>query len=176
VPFTVLRPENFCAVATSISSFSDEILSSYKYDEFYCNICNYLDNPKSPIPHPQIDKFTISNSFLLFNNKIYIPPKCRSFILKICHDSPAAGHFGIKKTSSLISRDFSWPSLNSDVADIMFVLAKLALVQSLLVISLMDSLNLLPLLIVLGHLFQWIILRISLHLMGSHVFLLLLID
>ena len=33
-----------------------------------------------------------------------------SFILKICHDSPATGHFGIKKTSSLISR-------NSDVSD-----------------------------------------------------------
>ena len=117
VPFTVLRPENFCAVATSISSFSDEILSSYKSDEFYINVCNYLDNPKSSIPHPQIDKFTLSNSFLLFNNKIYIPPNCRSFILKICHDSPSAGHFGIKKTSSLISRDFWWPSLNSDVVE-----------------------------------------------------------
>jgi len=94
-----------------------KILSSYKSDEFYFNICNYLDNPKHPIPHPQIDKFISSNSFLLFNNKIYIPLNCCSFILKICHGSQAARHFGIKKTSSLISRDFWWPSLSYDVAD-----------------------------------------------------------
>jgi len=100
-----------------ISSFSDEVLSSYKSIEFYFNICNYLDNPKPPISHPQVDKFTLSNSFLIFNNKIYIPPNFHSFILKICHDSPAAGHLSIKKTSSLISRDLWWPSLSSDVAD-----------------------------------------------------------
>ena len=38
-------------------------------------------------------------------------------VLNICHDSPSAGHFGIKKTSSLINRDFWWPSLHSDVKD-----------------------------------------------------------
>eukprot|EP00833_Pecoramyces_ruminatium_P006052 jgi/Orpsp1_1/1180084/evm.model.c7180000072119.1 len=78
-------------------------LLAYKSDEFYSSICNYLDNPKSPVPHPQANKFKVSNSFLLFNNKIYIPLNCRHFILKICHDSPSVGHFGTKKTSSLIS-------------------------------------------------------------------------
>jgi len=53
VPFTVLRLENFCAVSTSISSFSYEILSSYKSDEFNFSICNYLNNPKPPITHSQ---------------------------------------------------------------------------------------------------------------------------
>jgi len=51
----------------------------------------------------------------MFKNKIYVPPKCRSTVLNIYHDSPSAGHYGIKKTSSLIYRDFWWPSLYSDV-------------------------------------------------------------
>jgi len=51
----------------------------------------------------------------LFKNKIYVPPKCRSTVLNICHDSPSAGHYGIKKTSSLIYRDFWWPSLYYDI-------------------------------------------------------------
>ncbi len=117
IPFNVLRPENFCALVTSISSLNESFLSEYKTDEFYNKICDYLDNKKLPIPHPQIDKFSLSNSFLLFNSKIYVPSKCRPSVLKICHDSPSAGHFGTKKTISLISRDFWWPSLYNDVKD-----------------------------------------------------------
>jgi len=35
VPFTVLRPENSCAVATLVSSINDQILQEYKDDEIY---------------------------------------------------------------------------------------------------------------------------------------------
>jgi len=115
VPFTVLSPENFCAITSFVSFFNDQILNECKNDEFYSDICNKLtsgDSSNSNLKH-----FSISNSFLLFNNKIYVPPKCRPTILSICHDSPSAGHFGIRKTSSLIFRDFWWPSLYSDVKD-----------------------------------------------------------
>jgi len=113
VPFTVLRPENFCAITSFVSSLNDQILNECKNDEFYSDICNELNSDDSN--NSRLKNFSISNSFLLFKNKIYVPPKCRSTVLNICHDSPSAGHYGIKKTSSLIYRDFWWPSLYSDV-------------------------------------------------------------
>jgi len=59
----------------------------------------------------------LSNNFLLFNGKIYVPLNCRSSVLNICHDSPSAGHFGFKKTFSLINRDFWWPSMQKDLKE-----------------------------------------------------------
>jgi len=117
IPFSVLRPENFAAFPTSAVPFTEEILSECKNDSFYHNVCDYLGNNKLPIPHPKIDKFSLSNGYLLFDNKLYIPPNCRSHAFKICHDSPSAGHFGIRKTINLLNRDFWWPSLNSDAKD-----------------------------------------------------------
>jgi len=106
-------PENFCAITSFVSSLNDQILNECKNDEFYSDICNELNSDDSN--NSRLKSFSISNSFLLFKNKIYVPPKCRSTVLNIYHDSPSAGHYGIKKTSSLIYRDFWWPSLYSDV-------------------------------------------------------------
>lgn len=36
-------------------------------------------------------------------------------ILSECHDSPAAGHFGISKTFDLVSREYYWPGLRKYV-------------------------------------------------------------
>jgi len=117
IPFSVLRPENFIVSLSTKSDLSNKILDECKDDKFYRNICEYLDNKELPIPHPKIDKFSLSNSFLLFNDKLYVPPNCRSFVLNICHDSPSSGHFGIKKTLNLLNRNFWWPSSNIDTKD-----------------------------------------------------------
>jgi len=97
-------PENFYAITSFVSSLNDQILNECKNDEFYSDFCNELNSDDSN--NSRLKNFSISNSFLLFKNKIYVPPKCRSTVLNICHDSPSAGHYGIKKTSSLIYRDF----------------------------------------------------------------------
>jgi len=116
IPFTVLRPENFCAVTSIVSSLNDQILQEYKDDEFYSDTYNQLNSGNKDSLN-KLKNFSISNSFLLFKNKIYVSPNCRPSILNICHDSPSAGHFGIKKTTNLINRDFWWPSIQSDVKD-----------------------------------------------------------
>jgi len=46
---SVLKPENFCAIASSVSSLNDIILSEYKNNPFYLKICKYLDNKSLPI-------------------------------------------------------------------------------------------------------------------------------
>jgi len=102
IPFNVLKPDNFCAAA-SITYLNDKILHEYKKDEYYKEICNKLNSKHD---FPKSNKFSLSNNFLLFNGKIYVPPNCRPSVLNICHDSPSAGHFGFKKTFSLINRDF----------------------------------------------------------------------
>jgi len=112
--FSVFKPENFCGIISN-SIPKNSILSFYDNDDFYNSITKYLADKSLPIPYSNIDKFSLSNSFLLYENRIYIPEAFRSFVLEACHDSPSAGHFGIKKTTSLISRDFWWPSLSSDV-------------------------------------------------------------
>ncbi|CEP11259.1 hypothetical protein [Parasitella parasitica] len=56
---------------------------------------------------------------LLFykNQAICVPDneKIQKTILEQCHDSPAAGHFGITKTYDQVSRDYYWPSMRSYV-------------------------------------------------------------
>jgi len=147
-----------------------KILSSYKSDEFYFNICNYLDNPKHPIPHPQIDKFTSTVSF-------YLTIKFISHLIAVHSSSRFVMALKLQDTLVLRKLPLSYLAISGGLLSVMmlliiFILVKHVLVQSLLVISLMDSINLLTLLIVLSHLFQWIILRISLHLMVSFKFLL----
>jgi hypothetical protein len=41
----------------------------------------------------------------------------RTQIIRLCHSSPHAGHPGIEKTYDLVSRDYSWSSLRSDVVN-----------------------------------------------------------
>jgi len=111
IPFNVLKPDNFCA-STSVTSLNDQILHEYKKDEYYKEICKKINSKQNFL---NSNKFSLSNNFLLFNGKIYVPPNCRSSILNICHDSPSVSHFGFKKTFSLINRDFWWPFMQKDI-------------------------------------------------------------
>jgi len=113
IPFNVLKHENFCA-ATSIASLNDQILYEYKKDKCYNEICKKLNSKQD---FPESNKFSSSNNFLLFDGKIYVPFNYRSSVLNICNDSPSAGHFGFKKTFSLINRDFWWSSMQKDIKD-----------------------------------------------------------
>jgi transposase InsO family protein len=67
-------------------------------------------------PHITLPSWT-SRQFLAFNNRVYVPDysDCRLKILRARHDSPLAGHPGIVKTIELISRDYVWIGLRSDV-------------------------------------------------------------
>lgn len=47
--------------------------------------------------------------------QIVVPSSYRVEILKLAHDSPLAGHLGIRKTYDRILRNFFWPGLKRDV-------------------------------------------------------------
>ena len=48
--------------------------------------------------------------------QLYLPRrKFRDFILQECHDIRYARHLGMWKTEELISRDFYWPTIHTNV-------------------------------------------------------------
>ena len=53
---------------------------------------------------------------LYYQGKLYVPEgNIRLDVLKACHDSRLAGHFGQRKTLELLTRSFWWPAMESSV-------------------------------------------------------------
>ncbi|XP_072036952.1 uncharacterized protein [Amphiura filiformis] len=50
-------------------------------------------------------------------HQIVIPKVYRNDVISIAHDTPMAGHLGVKKTYDRILQHFWWPSLKKDVAE-----------------------------------------------------------
>uniref|UniRef100_A0A8C5MC00 Gypsy retrotransposon integrase-like protein 1 n=1 Tax=Leptobrachium leishanense TaxID=445787 RepID=A0A8C5MC00_9ANUR len=55
------------------------------------------------------------DGFLRHHNKIFVPQEVRPEVLSICHDSTMAGHGGMKRTTALVSRYFTWPSMGKSI-------------------------------------------------------------
>ncbi len=51
--------------------------------------------------------------------RAYVPldGSVRAEIMKICHDDPLAGHFGQRKTLTLIQRKYWWPKMAKDIQE-----------------------------------------------------------
>jgi hypothetical protein len=64
------------------------------------------------MPNEINDEFEFKDRLLYFKGLLYICPRPTRFkIIQMCHNLPAAGHFGFNKTMELISRDFWWPQI-----------------------------------------------------------------
>lgn len=95
-PQPLLPPHKIIATAISLK---DEIKLALAEDE---------------IP-PALDQ---DSEGLYFKNKLlYIPKTKRRKILQIAHDSPLAGHPGVKRTLDLVRRNFWWPTMSKEVQE-----------------------------------------------------------
>ena len=47
--------------------------------------------------------------------QVVVPKKFRDGVLRLAHDTPMAGHLGVKKTRTRIWGDFSWPGICGDI-------------------------------------------------------------
>ena len=58
-----------------------------------------------------------ADGLLTHDDRIYVPPdeELRADIIKLYHDTLAAGHPGRYKTEELITRTYWWPSIRKDV-------------------------------------------------------------
>ena len=51
-------------------------------------------------------------------DQLVLPQQCRSTMLDLAHRIPLAGHLGRDKTAQRIMQRFYWPTLYSDVAQL----------------------------------------------------------
>ena len=58
----------------------------------------------------------ISKKSVHLREQLVLPVQCRSTILRIGHDVPAAGHMGVNKTRSRVLRCYYWPGVFQDIA------------------------------------------------------------
>lgn len=83
-----------------------DIAAGYKKDKWFREEKNIADLQQD-------------DNGLYWKGRLLVIPnafKLRSKIIKELHDSPYAGHGGVKKTVELVSRDYWWPGLTKDVA------------------------------------------------------------
>ena len=71
----------------------------------------------SPLPsRSDYESFEYKDGLLYRHGLLYIPAgPLRLRILQECHDTPAAGHFGQRKTHELLSRNYWWPNSRNTV-------------------------------------------------------------
>src|ERR1700712_2151486 len=66
-----------------------------------------------------LEEWNYENGLLLYRGKVYIPKtdddELRRQIIQMHHDLPSAGHPGRWKTYELVSRNYWWPGLTTDV-------------------------------------------------------------
>lgn len=116
-------------VATTIfqapidSSLIEKVRYSLPADSMGQDIINQINRvpslaPTSPSSRHPIDhtKFHIHDGLLYHGGLLYIPNgAARLQVLETCHNSRLAGHFGISKTTKLITRSYWWPHIRKDV-------------------------------------------------------------
>ena len=103
----LIKPEKL-HINGIVSTPDDESLLSgirdnLKKDKFASGIMKHIK---------EFPEFSITNGLLFNEGLLYVPDlHSKLEILKNRHDSKIAGHYGVKKTVELITRDYWWPKL-----------------------------------------------------------------
>lgn len=97
----------------NISNLDPDLLAAYKTalsgDSELMTVVN------KPAAHP---RYLVTDPLVYLDNRICVPRSepLRTKILALAHDSCLSGHPGRDKTFDLVSRQFTWPTLRTDVA------------------------------------------------------------
>jgi hypothetical protein len=105
------------------SGFLDSIRSKIGSNNFAQDILDHIipdhaSCSRSKFSRVHYNNFSWRDGFLFRNNHMYIPKGPLGLqVLKYCHDSPLAGHFGFQKTFELVTRKYWWPQIRQYVMD-----------------------------------------------------------
>lgn len=126
--FTIVhRKGSTMVVADALSRSNSELAvlnsSSFKPCKWYQTLFDNIRTDPDKYPtfciKDNIIYKHISHKNILLNNsyewKIVVPTPNRTDVLKMYHDDPTAGHFGVSKTLSRILELYYWPKLRQDV-------------------------------------------------------------
>ncbi len=107
----LLSPEQLTCFAAILpdTSLVTDIASAYDSDSLACKIKSDLKKH---------DNFVLKDGLLYRHGLLYVPDcPSRLEIMKARHDSKLSGHFGVRKTLELVSRDYWWPKCKDYVRD-----------------------------------------------------------
>lgn len=92
------------------TDFLQQIRSAQAKDKYASQI---LSDTASSSSSSHSNYSVASNGLLLFKNLVFVPNSntIKLEILRQFHDSPSAGHFGVKRTLELVSRNYFWPRM-----------------------------------------------------------------
>lgn len=78
---------------------------------------NMTDSPGNRLGVDPEATWTIKNDVLHYQERVYVPADMalRSVLMKLHHDHPYAGHFGVARTSDLLRRKYYWSKMDQDV-------------------------------------------------------------
>jgi hypothetical protein len=118
-PHTLLKPHQlqlFAVVESDKPQIFRDIRSAQLRDPALQPLLPFLRDPGIPRDasiQKELVGFNFRDDLVLFNGLVYVPDDdaIKTEILRQCHDSPTAGHFGQAKTFELVTRDFYWPRL-----------------------------------------------------------------
>ena len=97
--------------AVPSNSLHERIRAAYRDDEL-CRVL--LDNASE-----RRADYVLRDGLLFKDGKLYVPDnkQIKTLIMHESHDTPIAGHMGADKTVQLVSRQFFWPRLSTDVRE-----------------------------------------------------------
>jgi hypothetical protein len=98
------------AIEQLLPEAKERIKEKALLDEEYISICKKLKNRGLCDVH-----YEIKDDLLCWKNRLYVPKGLRKRIMESEHDSKVAGHFGRERTMELLTRNFYWPNMESDV-------------------------------------------------------------
>ena len=116
------------------SQFETAIKSAYENDTYYKAVMKWFETDESQRPNfptgsgglkmtengvddgdKSINGFLMHRGLLYYKGHLYVPESLRLSVLLSRHDSPLAGHFGVRKTRWFIERDYWWPKMANNI-------------------------------------------------------------
>jgi RNase H-like domain found in reverse transcriptase/Integrase zinc binding domain/Chromo (CHRromatin Organisation MOdifier) domain/Integrase core domain len=122
-PRMLLKPDQLQLFVTrklatgDVSPLLQDIRAAQPSDPALQRVLPYLRDPRRPRDNParrELSGYSLRDDLVCFNGLVYVPDDdaIKLRILRQCHDSPSAGHFGQAKTHEMVTRDFHWPRIH----------------------------------------------------------------
>jgi len=88
----------------------DRIKEKDLLDDEYWAICKQLSSGNIIHKH-----YELKDDILCWKNRVYAPNEMRQRIMRSEHDSKMAEHFGRERTMELVTRNFYWPNMDTEL-------------------------------------------------------------